>query len=716
MQPRDVRTWYGWAELTPRGPIQAGSLGHWQLVYHVGRFGIRAGGSLRLLFPATSDWAAPQGRDPYEESFTSVTTTGKGYVAWRYDPRGHAEPWPKAIIVDVARAGLSEGDTVTFHLGDPEGGSPGMRAQTFSQPGYELRVMVDPFGTGQHVAVPSPIVDIVPGPPATLALVAPSRVAPGEPFEVTLRIEDRWGNLVEGYAGTVHLQGLPGLDRVEFSAADDGLKRLRCPGLEQRGTCRPLAEEPALGLRAEGNPIWVEEAPPGDPMPLWGDPHAQSADACGGRTAATCLRHAREVASLDFCSHQGNAYEIGGSFWQELQELVRQHDEPGRFAAFLGYRWAGNTAGGGARNVLFLDHDAPIFRCSHARLEHGEEGEICYPLSELYEALRGRDALLVASSVNPAANLAFHDPELERLVEVCSAWGETSWLLEEALRRGFRVGFVAGGGDPRGCPGGHCPGAGSLVKRGGLTCVYAAARTREAIWQALRARRCYATTGARILLDWRADGHPMGETLAASQPPTFAVRVAGTAEIERIEIWRGTELAYRYPPEDRPRPGWLRIRWGGAMARDWPREVPWDGMLRLHGARILDVEPYAIDSPAQGIVLRTDQSVSWRSTTAGNENGVILHLDAEPAARLHLYVPLTSLDLTLSDLPHQQDLGGEGMHIRVEWLPEGTGKKDLEITWREENLLPGETPYYVIVRQADGAKAWSSPIWVRAGG
>ncbi len=714
MQPQDVRTWYGWAELSPQGPIQAGSLGHWQLIYHVGRFGIRAGGSLKLLFPATGDWAAPQGRDPYEENFVSVTTSGRGSVAWRYDPRGHAEPWPRALTVDVARACLSEGDTVTFHLGDPEAGSPGMRAQTFSQPGYELRVVVDPFGVGQHIPVPSPIVDIVPGPPASLTLVAPSRIPPGEPFEVTLRIEDRWGNLVDGYAGTVYLEGLPGLQKVELAATNRGLKRLLCPGIDCPGTYRPLAEEFELGLRAESNPIRVEQAAAGAFLALWGDLHAQSADICGGRPAAACLHHAREVASLDFCSHQGDAYAIDSGFWRELQELVRRHDEPGRFVAFLGYRWAGNTAGGGARNVLFLDHDAPIFRCSHARLEQGEEVEICYPLSELYKALRGREALLVASSANPAASLAFHDPELERLVEVYSAWGEASWLLDEAIRHGLRVGFVAGSGDPRGCPGGHCPGAGSLIGRGGLTCVYATARSREAIWEALRARRCYATTGARILLDFQADGHPIGDTFPTARPPTFAVRINGTAEIERVEIWRGTELAYRHPPEDSPRPGWLRIVWGGAMARDWPREVPWDGMLRLHGARILDVQPYAIDSPAQGIVLRTDQSVSWRSTTAGNENGVILHLDAEPATRLHVYVPLTSLDLTLDDLPHQQDLGGEGLRIRVEWLPEGTGRKDLEITWSEANLLPGETPYYVIVRQCDGARAWSSPIWVRA--
>ncbi|MDI7277165.1 MAG: DUF3604 domain-containing protein, partial [Anaerolineae bacterium] len=712
----DLRAWYGWAELSPPDPIEAGSFGHWQLIYHVGRYGIRAGGSLKLLFAAASDWAAPQGKDPYEESFFTVTTSGQGYVAWRYDPRGHSEPWPKAVTVDVARAGLAEGDTVTFHLGDPEGGSPGMRAPTFCERGHELRVVVDPFGTGHYVAVPSPVVDIVAGPAARLVLVAPSRVAPGEPFDLTIRIEDRWGNPVEGYAGSVDLRGLPGLDRVELSAADGGVRRVRCQGLDRPGTHRLLAHEARLDLAAESNPVWVEQRTPGTLLPLWGDLHAQSAEGCGGRAAPGCLRHARDVACLDFCSHQGSAYQIGDASWEELRETVRRHDEPGRFAAFLGYRWAGSTAGGGTRSVLFLRHDARILRCSRAQLAEGEEGDVCYPLTELYQALRGQEALLVASAVSPAANPDFYDPELERLVEVYSSWGQANWLLAEALRRGHRVGFVAGSADPRGCPGANCPGAGSLVSRGGLTCVYAAAHTRLEIWRALRSRRCYGTTGARILLDVQADGHRMGEVYTADRPPEFQVRISGTAEIERVEIWRGADLACRHPARDDGQAERVRIVWGGAMARDWPREAPWDGMLRLHGARILDVWPYAIDSPARGIVLRTDQSVSWRSATAGNENGVVLHLSAEPGARLDLYVPLATVSVGLDELPQHRDLGGEGLHIRVERLPQGTGRKDLEITWREDSVWPGETPYYVTVHQVDGARAWSSPIWVRAAG
>lgn len=708
----DVRLWYGWAELSPNAPIVAGSFGRWRVTYHVGRYGIAAGGSLKLVFRAASDWPPLHGRDPYEENFMTVTTTGRAQVAWRYESRGYAQPWPKAVTVEVTQAGLVEGDTVLFYLGDPEGGSPGVRAQTFCDRAHEFRVVVDAFATGQFVAVPSPQAEIVGGPAERLVLIAPSRAMPGEPFELTVKLEDRWGNLARGYAGKVRLHGLAGPEAVELAEDDASVKRVRSAGLERPGVYRVQAREERLELAARSNPLHVS-APQADArLPLWGDLHGQSAETCGTNSADDYFRYARDVAGLDFCSHQGNAYQITGAFWQELQAIVRRYNEPGRFVTFLGYRWAGNTGGGGAHNVLFPGDGARLYRCSHAQVADDGQGVACYPLPALHEALRDQEALLIASTGSPLANLDYHDPRLATLVEVYSSCGEAPWQLEEALRRGYVVGFVANGADLQGRPGSAYPGAGDAVSRGGLTCVYATAHSREAIWEALRSRRCYGTTGARILLDVRADGHLMGDVYRASSAPEIRVRVAGTSEIEQVTIHRGAEIAYRYPEQNRFRPGWLRVVWGGAAARDWPRHVPWDGTLRLHGARVRAALPYAFDSPAQGIFLSNEQAVSWRSTTAGNCSGVLLDLAAEPGARLEFFAPLTSLTVALADLPFEQQLGGERLHVRVERLPQGTGREDLEITWSEDTLRPGLTPYYVTVQQVDGAKAWSSPIYV----
>lgn len=66
---------------------------------------------------------------------------------------------------------------------------------------------------------------------------------------------------------------------------------------------------------------------------------------------------------------------------------------------------------------------------------------------------------------------------------------------------------------------------------GGLAAVHAGARSREAIWQALKERRTYATSGPRILL-WfdRVDGagrDPMGAAVTTAKAPTFEARALG---------------------------------------------------------------------------------------------------------------------------------------------------------------------------------------------
>jgi hypothetical protein len=64
--------------------------------------------------------------------------------------------------------------------------------------------------------------------------------------------------------------------------------------------------------------------------------------------------------------------------------------------------------------------------------------------------------------------------------------------------------------------------------------------TREAIFEAIRARRCYATTGERILLELQVAGVSMGQTTAARPKEKLAIRlnVHGTTPLTAIEVFR----------------------------------------------------------------------------------------------------------------------------------------------------------------------------------
>jgi hypothetical protein len=113
-------------------------------------------------------------------------------------------------------------------------------------------------------------------------------------------------------------------------------------------------------------------------------------------------------------------------------------------------------------------------------------------------------------------------------------------FVRDALSRGYRLGFI-GSGDGHD---GH-PGLAALASpSGGLAAILAERPTREAVLEALRARRVYATNGPRIVLRASLGGHPMGATLAAPRGPDLSldVRVVAEAPLERIDLVRSGNI------------------------------------------------------------------------------------------------------------------------------------------------------------------------------
>jgi hypothetical protein len=143
------------------------------------------------------------------------------------------------------------------------------------------------------------------------------------------------------------------------------------------------------------------------------------------------------------------------------------------------------------------------------------------------------------------------DPELEPLVEIVSVHGSSeapdapapiyapvgdNWV-RDALDYGYRLGFVGSGDGHDGHPGlAHLQGA-----SGGLAAVLSDTLTREGLLEGLRARRTYATNGARIVLGARLEAHPMGARVPADALPdqsTLVVDVVGNAALDRVDVIR----------------------------------------------------------------------------------------------------------------------------------------------------------------------------------
>ena len=719
------RVLHGSASFSPGEPVVAGSMGTWRIRYRVGKYGIDDGGRIRVVRRFVSDWGTPQTDRPREADFLTVSTSGSARVSVSCDPQAHVRPWQKSMTVSVNDGHLREGDTVTLVVGDTSAGGPGSRAQTFCEPRFEFKVLADCFGTGSFVDLePAGSVPIVGGPGAEIQLIVPTDVVLGIPFRVSVRVLDQWGNPADRYRGVLEtgesanlFYGLP--SRLTLERIDQGILRLDGVLAREPGIYRIEAEDPGSGLKAVSNPLFVKPHQPRRRR-FWGDLHGQSEETVGTLTVDEYFGFARNKALVDFAGHQGNCFQITPEVWDRIRETVRTFNEPGRFVTFLGYEWSGLTGGGGDRNVYFSGDDGPLHRASRCLIapESGDDDPECYPVTELFRRLRGRDDVLMVPHVGGRwADLDSFDPDLEPLVEIYSSWGEFEWLLNDAFDRGLRVGISCGSDDHKGRPGASYPGAGTFGVQGGLLCLWACELTRESLWDALRERRCYGTTGARMALEFETiNGVPMGGEERTQGHPRFRVRVEGTGDLERIELRRGTECVDALPrgPGIPCSPDTVRIAWSGARNRGRDRAACWNGAVEAEGTRIVEARGYAFDSPSEGIREAGPNRVAWESVTSGDADGILLKLEPADSGVLRFMTDRVRFDIDLEKLPDApltRSGGGLDLKVQVQREPLGLGPS-VEAELEDPAAPAGPAPYFVVVLQKDGAKAWASPIWV----
>ncbi|MBM4080596.1 MAG: DUF3604 domain-containing protein, partial [Planctomycetes bacterium] len=600
MNHHDLPKELGTLSVDPTGDVIAGGYGTWRLVYTAGRFGMDDDSTLKICWRFASDWGQPQASNPHGENYFTCTTTGPARVEASYQFKGHVRPWFHGILVRVFDGDLAPGDQIILTLGERSGGSPGQRAPTAISKRSEFRAFVDCCGTRQYLSLAeAATLRIVSGPAAKLVLTAPSQAVAGEPFRVHVRLEDEWGNPASGHRGAVVVSGASSSPSTRsLGEKDGGVGWLEGVKLDKPGTCWLHAREERLGLTAMSNPIVCQAAPSGL-KPFWGDPHGQSEEAMGLGSVSDYFRFGRDVIALDFGSNQGNDFDVDAEGWKKIRAAAREMNEPGRFVTFLGYEWSGNVAGGGDHNVLYRGDDGPLLHSGHWCVEADgvapagkDEGNDRYPIDELYRDFAGReDVMLIPHVGGRHGNFDYHDPRLERLVEIYSSWGLFEWFLEDALRRGLKVGFVGASDDHKGRPGSSPPGAGVFGVRGGLTCVLASEKTREALWDALKARRCYATSGARIVMEFDADGHAMGEEFASAQP-RFRCRAIGTAPLERLELRRNRHVIHVVEPLTltAPTSRFVRVAWSGLRNKARYARQVWDGHVQVRHGRIVSAK------------------------------------------------------------------------------------------------------------------------------
>ena len=744
-EPAEDPVMYGHATMTPTGAFEARSYQTFTLTYTAGRYGVDDTGSLRVVFRWSSDFGQLQMDDAGAANYVTAKASNATplRVSFAYD----SLPRPRYHGLTVTPRGgfLREGDTICIVFGDATGGSPGMSMQTCCEHNFEFKVLLDACATGYYTPIPdTPTIAIVPGPPAHWKAVLPTARRTGESFSLGIKAEDKWGNPTAQARGLLVIKtnmpvaGLP--DQIDFPTGERAL-RLDKLTVAQPGTLRLSVESADGTLLTVANALVVSTD---QAHSYWGDLHGQSGESVGINTARDFFSFARDLAFLDATAHQANDFQVNNTFWAHLNELTGEFHEDRRFVVFPGYEWSGNTAVGGDRNVYFRTEGRPIRRSSHALLVDRSDIHSDSPTAaDLFRDITDEDCVVYAHCGGRYADMyAAHDPRLETSMEIHSAWGSFEWLLGDCFDQGFRCGVVCNSDGHKGRPGASYPGASSFAAYGGLTCFITDDLTRDGLFDCLRQRHTYGTTGNRLHLDVRARFSQranffardpkayddatstltsevmMGDIVQTDEASVeLLIEVAAGTPIERIEVLNGKDVVATLRGYTREGLGKrLRVLWSGAEYRGRGNRTRWRGTTHLAGAEIIRIARINNWNIERMFEQRDAHTVVWEGITAGNFGGMDLWYSGDDeGAQLRVTSNIASASFKLNELgldDHRIDAGGLDRHLRVFRLPEHNTCLAMSEKVSIQLKATGDNPLWVRVTTEDGFNAWSSPIYV----
>lgn len=471
---------------------------------------------------------------------------------------------------------IKTGGSIVIHVGAPPKLDPkqnGTKAQVNTQRRKPFQLYISPKGDGKFEDTETFSIDIKGGKLHTLHILAPSFVVKNKRFDVVVRFEDKFGNLTNNAEeGTLidfshdHLRenlcwklfipetGFVTLPNLYFN--DPGVYRIKLRNLKTKET---FISSPIKCFAESASQLF------------WGLFHGESDKFDSTESIESCLRHFRDEKALNFfgTSCFESLEETSNELWKSISQHVSEFNEDERFSTFLGMQWRGENKEEGLRNFVYLKDQKPILRAKEAKTS---------TLGKIYKTFSSKEFISIPSFTMGSTslfNFNEYQPDYERVVEIYNAWGSSECTkaegnprpitfsgkkgiaenslgsIKNALLKNCRFGFVAGGLDDRDFFNEFYE-SDQVQYTPGLTAIMAKTLTRESLFEAIYNRSCYATTGAKILLNHFVSGAPMGSELDSKVKPGLAINrhlsgfVAGTTTIKQVEIIRNGEVIHTF--------------------------------------------------------------------------------------------------------------------------------------------------------------------------
>lgn len=249
------------------------------------------------------------------------------------------------------------------------------------------------------------------------------------------------------------------------------------------------------------------------------------------------------IAITDHESFLGNKITL--SLW-DYYKGVSDYFCSDDFVTLLGYEWTGKPYPGPGHVCIYLKNKyKPFFSREITGLDF--EG-LSYLISLLDE-----DYILIPHHIGwTGMDIERFNEKLSPLIEICSCHGSyevqgegdigqrgeplSGYFLRELLRKGLKFGFCAGS-DGHGLRFHHGICKKEDSHRTGLTFLWLKEKlSKESVWEAIKQRRCYATSGEFIIIWFDIDDKPMGSMVNLKEDSYINFFVKAKSGIKEVSL------------------------------------------------------------------------------------------------------------------------------------------------------------------------------------
>lgn len=476
----------------------------------------------------------------------------------------------RIITIVTRNTDMAIGDSIIVSIGEGTNNNARTAAPTTANKEH-VEIAMGENGSSRNIELTShrPVFEVRPKRAGTVYLFASSVAKVGQEAKLLITTADEYFNVDDKFIGEVELsvnnsQNVVLPQKVVFTPQDSGKKEIAVFFLAEGSYVISGKYLSGNIPVVSSNPVRVDNS---RPHIYWGDLHshgAASRDAIG-RGRYEYARYARALdfmCATDHADHGKTIYGISDREWARQKDEIKANHVPGKFIPFIGYENS-FLYPNGHYNVIFNVKDENIDDVPMYAMRVVKDVQTIWSLAQE----QGVDMLTIPHHCGKVFNInlegseckncnAFggiqYNEKYKRLIEIYSYHGLSESYdpdhnlayygrskvsrsfngpnyAQDAWAIGEKLGVIASSDDHTGHPG-------SIVN--GVVAVFASELDRDTLFQAMKNRHTYGTTGERIWVDFRVNNALMGSTIEIhpESKPRISLDIMGTDSIDYAEV------------------------------------------------------------------------------------------------------------------------------------------------------------------------------------